>query len=80
MEITPVRFINIKLENDEAGHFIAIIKECIRQAIKPGFKNVFDDDEKFLLAKLAKGLNIEVENETLIILSGDTHTEQKHNE
>ena len=79
MEITPVRFINIKLEGDEAGHFIEIIKECIKQAVKPGFKNAFDEDEKFLLAKIARGLGMEVDEHTFIILSGDTHTEQKYN-
>ena len=68
MEITPVQFIDIRLQhtigNNEPGIFGEIIRKCLRQAHKPGLKNAFTDEERELIGKIARGLNIEQE-ETL---------------
>ena len=80
MEITPTQYINIRLDNAEPATFIGILKKCIKEAIKPGFKRMFADDEKELLAKLAKGLNLEIDEQTFITLAGDTHTKKEWND
>ena len=78
MEIMPVQYIDIRLTNkpgnNEPDDFKSIITACIKEAIKPGFKNMFSDDEKRLLANIAKGMNIEIDDSTLVVLTGDTHT------
>ena len=80
MEILPVSYIDIRLENEEPATFIEILKKCIKEAIKPGFKKMFVDDEKELLAKLARGLNMKVDEQTFITLAGDTHTKNEWND
>jgi len=80
MKVPPIRFIDFKLHDDEPAIFMEILKKCIREAIKPGFKKMFDDDERALLAQLAKELNLKVDEQTFITLAGDTHTKMEYNE
>ena len=79
MEITPVQFVDIRLINEsgnnEPAHFKGIIESCIKEAIKPGFKNMFTPDEKKLLADIAKGIGLEVDEQLFVILAADTHTQ-----
>jgi len=68
MEITPISYIDIRLNhtpgNNEPGIFGEIMKKCLRQATKPGLKNAFTSDERELIVRIARGLNIE-QDETL---------------
>ena len=68
MEILPVSYIDIRLEhtagNNEPGVFGEIIKKCLYIATKKGLKNTFTDEQRELIAKIARGINIEQE-ETL---------------
>jgi len=68
MEILPVSYIDIRLDHtvsdNEPGTFGEVIKKCLKIANRPGLKNTFSDDERNLIVKIARGLNIE-QGETL---------------
>jgi len=84
MEITATQYIDIRLTNNpgnnEPDDFRSIISACIKEAVKPGFKNMFSDNEKRLLANIGKGLNMKVDDALLITLAADTHTAVNFNE
>ena len=65
MEILPSSYIDIRLEhtpgNNEPGLFNKIMTKCLKKATKAGFKNTFTDEERELIGKIARGLNIEQE-------------------
>jgi len=84
MEVTPVQYWSLDLHNtpesNEPEIFKNIIARCIKEAIKPGFQNMFSGKERDFLLDLASKLGLEVKDADHVVLASDTHTKQEYNE
>lgn len=67
MEIIPVSYLDIRLQHtevkNEPGIFAEVIKKCLEIAGKPGLRNTFTDEERELIVRIARGINIELDRD-----------------